>query len=419
MEMDLGETSIVNDGHVNGGQGRIRGEHQALMEKWIYGGEALARLDGGRVVFAPFVLPGETARLNVGEDVHAELIEVVSPSVERVAPACPLFVRCGGCHYQHAPYEFQIARKAEILREQLRRVGKIDYSGVIEIISGPPLGYRNRAQFHVSDGRIGYLAPRSHTLVPVTGDCPVASPKLNEALAAMRERVRDPQFPRFVRSIELFTNETDVQVNIVESDKRVARWFFEWCGSADAIEYRTGIGAFRVGPRSFFQVNRFLIDKLVEAALGGASGSSALDLYAGVGLFALPLAKRFDQVTAVEANSGAARDLQFNAARAGEGAAVHVELARVEDFLASEVNGLVAFDFIVADPPRAGLGKAVAQQLARLNAPRITIVSCDPATLARDLAMLKAYEIEKLILVDLFPQTYHLETVAHLRRRGE
>jgi 23S rRNA (uracil1939-C5)-methyltransferase len=163
-----------------------------------------------------------------------------------------------------------------------------------------------------------------------------------------------------------------------------------------------------------------LIDKLVEAALGGASGDdsgrSALDLYAGVGLFALPLAKRFGEVIAVEANSGAARDLEFNAARAS--LAVRSELARVEDFLAAERHKPGEFDFILADPPRAGLGKAVSEHLARLAPPRITIVSCDPATLARDVAMLKAYVIEKLILVDLFPQTYHIETVAHLRRRN-
>jgi 23S rRNA (uracil1939-C5)-methyltransferase len=389
------------------------------MEKWVYGGEALARVDG-RVVFAPFVLPGETARLRVGEDVHAELIEVIASSAERVAPPCPLFTKCGGCHYQHAPYEFQLARKAEILREQLKRVGKIEYSGEIETISGPPLGYRNRAQFHVSDGRIGYLASRSHTLVPVTGDCPVASPKLNEALAILREKVRDPQFPRFVKSIELFTNETDVQVNIVESDKRVARWFFdqwfpEWPKSVEAIDYQTGVGTFRVGPRSFFQTNRFLIEKLIEAAVGGSSGGSALDLYAGAGLFALPLAKRFGQVTAVEANSGAVRDLEFNAERAG--VTVRAEHARVEDFLVSEHHNPGEFDFIVADPPRAGLGKAVSGRLVYLAPSRITIVSCDPATLARDLATLKDYEIEKLILVDLFPQTYHMETIVHLRRR--
>jgi 23S rRNA (uracil1939-C5)-methyltransferase len=391
------------------------------MEKWVYGGEALARLDG-RVVFAPFVLPGETARLKVGEDVHAELIEVIAPSAERVAPPCPAFAKCGGCHYQHAPYEFQLARKAEILREQLKRVGKIEYAGEIEIISGPPLGYRNRAQFHVSDGRIGYLAARSHTLIPVTGDCPVASTKLNEALAVLREKVRDPQFPRFVKSIELFTNETDVQVNIVESDKRVARWFFdqwfpEWPTSVEAVDYQTDVGTFRVGPRSFFQTNRFLIERLIDAAVGDSSGGSALDLYAGVGLFALPLAKHFGEVTAVEANSGAVRDLEFNAERAG--VAVRAEHARVEDFLVSEHHNPGEFDFIVADPPRAGLGKAVTGRLAYLAPQRITIVSCDPATLARDLATLKDYEIEKLTLVDLFPQTYHMETVAHLRRGGD
>jgi 23S rRNA (uracil1939-C5)-methyltransferase len=248
----------------------------------------------------------------------------------------------------------------------------------------------------------------------------VASPKLNEALALLREKVRDPQFPRFVKSIELFTNETDVQVNIVESDKRVARWFFdqwfpEWPKSVEAIDYQTGIGTFRVGPRSFFQTNRFLIEKLVEAALGDISGGSALDLFSGVGLFALPLAKRFGEVTAVEANSGAVRDLEFNAERSG--VTVRAEHARVEDFLISEQLNPGEFDFVVADPPRAGLGKSVSARLAYLAPSRITIVSCDPATLARDLATLKDYEIEKLILVDLFPQTYHLETVVHLKRK--
>jgi 23S rRNA (uracil1939-C5)-methyltransferase len=385
------------------------------MEKWVYGGESLSRLDG-RVVLAPYLLPGETARLKVGDDVHAELIDVVTPVDTRVDAPCRLFTRCGGCQYQHAPYEYQVARKVEILREQLRRVGKIEFEGEIEAVAGPPLGYRNRVQLHVNDGRIGYLAPRSHTLVPVAGECPVASPKLNEALATLREKLRDPQFPRFVQSIELFTNEHDVQVNIVESDKRVAKWFFDWVGSTESLEYQTGIGMFRVGPRSFFQVNRFLIEKLIKAAIGDIAGRSALDLYAGVGLFALPLAKHFEEVVAVEANHGAVRDLEFNASRAG--VAIEAHDARVEDFLSSSEHVPGTFDLIVADPPRAGLGKAVSQHLSRLAAPKIVIVSCDPATLARDVAALKDYEIEKLTLVDLFPQTYHMETVAHLTRRA-
>ena len=415
----MGETSIVNDTQDQErgpqGAGKDRASLDPIkMDKWVYGGGSLARVDG-RVVFAPYLLPGETARLKIGKDVHAELIDVVTPSDIRVDPPCRLFARCGGCHYQHAPYEFQLAQKVEILREQLRRVGKIEYAGEIATISGPPLGYRNRAQFHVQGGRIGYLEARSHTLVPVNGECPVASPKLNQALAALREKLRDPQFPRFVSSIELFTNETDVQVNIVESEKRVARWFFDWVGSTEILDYQTALGTFRVGGRSFFQVNRFLIEKLIEAAIGDVTGGSALDLYAGVGLFSVPLAKRFGEVTAVEANLGATRDLEFNAERAG--VAVKAEHARVEDFLATSHHNPAEFDFIVADPPRAGLGKSVTQRLARLAAPKIVIVSCDPATLARDVAMLQDYEIEKLTLVDLFPQTYHLETVAELKRR--
>jgi 23S rRNA (uracil1939-C5)-methyltransferase len=382
--------------------------HTVTIEKWVYGGDALARVDG-RVVLAPFVLPGETARLNVGEHIHADLLEVTAAAPERVEPPCPLFTRCGGCQYQHAPYQFQVARKVDILREQLRRVGKIDYTGEIETLSGPPLNYRNRAQFHIADGRIGYLAARSHTLVPVNGECPISSPRLNQALAEMRARLPDPRFPRFVHCLEIFTNEVDLQVNVLEADRPVARSFYDWCGSMVAIDYATSFGTFRVSPRSFFQVNRFLVEPLVDAALQNATGETALDLYAGVGLFVLSMARRFKNVTAVEAGSDAARDLEVNAARAG--VSLGIERARVEDFL-PRLN--TPPDFVLADPPRAGLGKQVVAQLARLAPPRLTIVSCDPATLARDVAALTGYKIERLILADLFPQTYHLETIAHL-----
>ena len=289
----------------------------------------------------------------------------------RVEPPCPLFTKCGGCHYQHAPYEFQLARKAEILREQLKRVGKIEYSGEIGIVSGPPLGYRNRVQVHLADGKLGYLAPRSHDLIALEGDCPVASPKLNEALAAMRERLKDAKFPRFVKSMELFTNETEVQINVLDTSRPVAKWFFEWCESAAAIDYTTSLGVFRVSPHSFFQVNRFLVEKLVEAALADLQGESALDLYAGVGLFALPLTKQFAAVTAVEAAGSAARDLAHNVS-----GALLVEHERVEDYL----GRLKATpDLILADPPRAGLGKAVVAHLNRLAPQHLVIVSCDPA----------------------------------------
>lgn len=393
----LGENSILNE---------------VRIEKWVYGGEGLARLDG-RVILAPFVLPGETARIETREDVHAGLVEVLTPAPERITPPCPLFTHCGGCQYQHAPYDFQVARKVEILREQLRRVGKIDYQGEIETVSGPAFGFRNRAQFHIADGRIGYLAARSHELIPVTAECPVCSPRLNQALAMLRERLHDPRFPQFVHSIEIFTNETDVQINALEADRPVARSFYEWCGSTVAIEYATSLATFRVSPRSFFQVNRFLIETLAEKALGDVTGTTALDLYAGVGLFALPMARRFETVIAVESASSAARDLEVNAERAA--LKIHTELNRTEDYLAKLTQPP---DFVLADPPRAGLGKTVVAHLNRLAPERLTIVSCDPATLARDLAALRGYTINRLILVDLFPQTYHLETIAQLRREA-
>jgi 23S rRNA (uracil1939-C5)-methyltransferase len=386
--------------------------NEVKIDKWIYGGDAMARIEG-RVVFVPFVLPGETVEIQVKDgDMHADLVAIKQPAPERIAPPCPLFTRCGGCHYQHAPYEFQLAQKVEILREQLRRVGKIKWEGEISTISGPALGYRNRAQFQIANGKIGYFASGSHDLIPVDGECPISSPRLNQALAEMRSRMLDRRFPNFVHSIELFTDETNVQVNILETDRPVAKSFYEWCQSTVALEYSTTFGKFRVSPRSFFQVNRFLIDQLVEAAIGDASGATALDLYSGVGLFALPLARKFQKVAAVEAGVTAARDLEVNAQNAGL-IIQHLQ-GRVEDHLARIT---APPDFVVADPPRAGLGKTVVSHLERLKPPKLTIVSCDPATLARDVAALTSYKIDKLTLVDLFPQTYHLETVVQLSRR--
>jgi 23S rRNA (uracil1939-C5)-methyltransferase len=178
-----------------------------------------------------------------------------------------------------------------------------------------------------------------------------------------------------------------------------------------ALDYQ---GRFRVSARSFFQVNRFLVDALVEAALDGIEGETAVDVYAGVGLFSLALACRFGEVQAVESGAAAVRDLEFNAARAGM-ANVQAQTASAEDYLARLER---APDFMLLDPPRAGLGKVVVRRLVELAPLRMTIVSCDPATLARDLAALVAagYHIEKAALVDLFPQTFHLETVVRLAR---
>lgn len=387
------------------------------IEKWVYGGEALARVDG-RVVLTPFLLPGEVARVETEREkadlLRAKFVEILTPSTHRADPPCPYFYRCGGCHYQHADYEFQVAQKAEILREQLKRVGRIEYNGEIQTIAGPPLGYRNRSQFHIDRGRIGYFVDGTHTLVPID-HCPISSPRINEALTALLEMMNDPRFPPFLKSVELFTNETDVLVNVVDTERAVARRFFEWCAERipgagrGMLHYNAGQDTFQVSHNSFFQVNRFLIDRLVDAAIGNAEGDRALDLYAGVGLFSVNLARRFRQVTAVESGNGAVHDLAENSRRAS--VQINTVHGSVESFLPSLSD---ATDFVLADPPRSGLGKKVVAELGRVRPRRITIVSCDPATLARDLAGLTqaGYRIDQLTMIDLFPETYHLETIA-------
>jgi 23S rRNA (uracil1939-C5)-methyltransferase len=387
------------------------------VEKLVYGGDGLARLDG-RVVFAPFVLPGERVRAATDREkpglVQARTLEVLEPAAERVEPRCAVFGRCGGCHYQHAPYEYQLAAKRAILVEELRRLGKLEPPGEIAVVSAEPWGYRNRVQLHVENGKIGYWEPRSRHLCP-TAVCPIASPKTEQAIGALAGMLHNPRWPRFVLSIEVFTDEERVQLNVHDTGKPVARRFFDWCGEnipgmvVGALDYR---GEFRVSSNSFFQVNRHLIGRLTEVALEGAEGDSALDLYAGVGLFTLPLARRFRQVTAVESGAGASRDLRFNLDRAGMGH-VRSDAATVEAFLEKLKR---TPDFVLVDPPRAGMGKPVVDRLKELRPRLLTIVACDPATLARDLAGLVAggYKMQKITLVDLFPQTFHMETVVRL-----
>lgn len=388
------------------------------MEKLVYGGDGLARLDG-RVVFVPYVLPGEGVRVKPQQEkpgmVRARVVKVTEPAAQRVAAPCPYFGRCGGCHYQHANYDYQVETKCGILVEELRRLGKVEPPEEIAVVTGEPWGYRNRAQFHIEGAKIGYWEARSHRLCPIE-QCPISSPKINEAIKILNQMVRDSRWPKFVRSLEVFTDESGVQVNVTETDKPVARRFFEWCGESipgmveNALDYE---GRFRVSRNSFFQVNRFLLDQLVAAALEGAEGKTALDLYAGVGLFAMELAKRFGSVTAVESGAGAVRDLQFNAERAG--VAVGALQSTTEAYLEKLES---APDFVLLDPPRAGLGKAVVQRLADLRPERIAIVACDPATLARDLTGLLAagYRVAGMTMVDLFPQTFHIETVVRLAR---
>ena len=401
-------------------------ELKVEIEKLVYGGDGLARLDG-RTALIPFTLPGEQLRAEVVRErstvIHGRPVEWSLESGDRVPPNCPLFTDCGGCHYQHIGYDRQLEIKTDILVETLARLGGIEWADPVDTIYGDPWLYRNRTQLRIHKrGRfadVGFLAAGSHRIVPAT-HCPINSPQLNRVHETLRQMASTRAFPDFLREVEVFTNETDVQLNVTATDRPLSRKFFEWCAQeiegflpGEYLDYPSGNDLFRVGSRSFFQVNRFLTDELAQAAVEGAAGTTALDLYCGVGLLTIPLARQVERVIGVDSSAAAMRSLQINAQRAGvEVKSVHLNVDKYLEGFNEPV------DWIVADPPRSGLGKLVAGELVRIGAPTLSLVSCDPATLARDLKILMAggYQIETIRMIDLFPQTYHLETLVTLRR---
>lgn len=384
------------------------------IEKLVYGGEGLARVDG-QVLLVPFVLPRERISATA-ERVKTGLLrgskpQIIEAAPERTIPRCEYFANCGGCHYQHVQYAFELEQKGSILRETLQRLGGIVYDNEIHVISSDPWYYRNRIQLHFEIGNTGFCKADSHDLCAIT-HCEISSPFLNDVIAKLQWAAKQRQWPEFLRSLEVFTNESEVQLNVVDSLRPVAARFFKWTKTLlpslalGAIAYSAAGHTFRISPGSFFQVNRFLIDSLVEEVMGEANGAQAIDLYAGVGLFSMALAKRFERVDAIERSVPAFRDLEFNCK------SVHPVNASSEEFLRDLTD---TPDLIVADPSRAGLGLETTRELLRLAPPHLILVSCDPATLARDArALITRYRMTRLTLVDLFPQTYHFETVMHL-----
>ena len=429
---------------------------QLKIEKLIYGGEGLARLPAdeqgpGKTVFVPFVLEGEEVEAKLIEQkpgfarASLEHVEVASP--DRIQPGCNYFQRCGGCHYQHTGYEHQLKIKAEILRETLRRTAKVELPCELQVHSSQQWGYRNRTRLKVQaapEFALGFYQPRSHKLLPVE-TCPISSPLINRAMSAVWARGRAGDFPAVVRELELFTDHADEtmlieayceprtsQKDAEAAAEKLTSITPEVKGAAvfelppanqfvdskklaafgkTTIVYGTKRASYRVSAAAFFQANRFLVDELVSVVTGGATGELALDLYAGVGLFSVPLKQSFAQVIAVEASQTSFADLRQNVGQ--EVKAVRATTAQYLD----QASGIRP-DLVVADPPRGGLGENVVRGLAKLSAPRVTYVSCDPSTLARDLRTLLGlgYRIDGAHLIDLFPQTYHIESVFHLAR---
>jgi 23S rRNA (uracil1939-C5)-methyltransferase len=408
------------------------------IEKAIYGGDGLARIPAGKTVFVPGTLPGELVEATIANDRRSfatgKLDAILEPSAERVAPGCEYFPRCGGCQYQHAGPAFQLQMKLDILKETLERA-HVAIPNEIASLNGPAWGYRNRIRLQAKGRRLGYLQRGSHTLLPVT-HCPIAAPVLEQAITVV-ERVAGLE--DLCEEVEFFTNGEQDQLLIClwpGQRQRPREQALEAFAERVRVELPPliGVGLFtqqnmkywgqrslsytvcgipyQVSLGSFFQVNRFLLPELLQLVVKDRSGRIAWDLYAGAGLFARAL--DFDFVTAVESEGFSSDDLKKNL----ESRPHQVVRSNTLDFLSSQSSAQVKPDLIVVDPPRAGLGKEICSHLSRIAAPNIIYVSCDPATLARDLQTLleSGYFLQTIQLVDMFPQTFHLETVTVLVR---
>lgn len=415
------------------------------IEKPIYGGAFLARVEG-KAVFVPLALPGEHVRVDVVEDKRsystAEIESIETAAAERVHPSCKHFGTCGGCNYQHAGYAAQLGFKQEILRETLVR-GGVPVPNAIETLPSEPWGYRNRIRLAFdAAGKMGYRARRSHGVVAIE-ECPIAAPILLKAAFAFRDLLRTAVPLLRPTELSLFCAADEsallasisldrpskvlledvarawqtaipalvgAELAVAGQKNQPARTIARW-GATSLTYMACGFG-YRVDHGSFFQVNRWMVDTLVERVIADHRGQLAWDLFAGVGLFARRLADKFERVIAVESASPSMASLSENL-RGSAGEAIKADTL---GFLRKQ-NGSRP-DLIVVDPPRAGLGPDITAELTRVGAPTVVYVSCDPATLTRDLRGFTAagYVIDRIAVADLFPQTFHLETIVELRR---
>ncbi len=406
-----------------------------------YGGEGVGRWQG-KAVFVPYTMEGEQVTAEIIEDrgryARARLVQVIAPAAQRVSPPCPHFGpdRCGGCSWQHVSYSAQLVFKAGIVRDQLTRIGR-----VADPLVRPPLGmddpwhYRNHVQLVAgADGLLAYQAAASHRSVVVT-QCPIAHPwvaSMVEAPAAGAAWRLPPGLGGgwVRRAAPRAGISTGQRLLVLEAGRQppLVRGVWPFAVAVEAgtrviplagnphLEERLGGRVFRYSPRSFFQVNSAQAERLVEVVSGYVEpqgDETLLDCFCGVGVFGLLLAGRVKRVIGVEESGSSISDARVNAAGVVNVTFLHGQAQSVVPSLAEPVHT------VVLDPPREGCDPAVLKAIASLAPRRIVYVSCDPSTLARDVGRLAeaGYVLREVTPVDMFPQTYHIETVALLTRQ--
>jgi 23S rRNA (uracil1939-C5)-methyltransferase len=376
------------------------------IERILPGGLGLAHAEG-KTVFVSLAAPGDRVRVRVereqGNVLFASITEIITPSPVRIEPPCPYFGRCGGCDFQQLTYEAQLAAKSEMIRDCLHRIARLE--DVPEIVVTPSPNewrYRMRAMWQIDQDahRIGYYERGSRRVCDVV-DCAVLRPELQAKLEDVRA-TEWHEFPPDLKHLDVVAGEDGVSF---------APDFADFETRELSLTVRGEI--YQYNAESFFQINPSLLGSLIDFALAEASGASALDLYSGVGLFTLPLSRQFKKIIAVESNPTAVRFARRNLHHAGLTNTRVIGAGVAEWFRGGPVKEV---DFVLLDPPRAGAESAVIKGILALNPRQISYVSCDPATLARDLKKLVAggYTIRSIRGFDLFPQTHHVETVVQL-----
>lgn len=385
------------------------------IERIVGGGFGFGRV-GARPVFAAYGAPGDVARVRIdrlqGAISFGTVVEVLQPGPDRQDPPCPHFGSCGGCDLQHLTYQAQLAAKQEILRDALRRIGGFRDELEIPITPSPlPWGYRARAEWQHQPGTevLGYFKRGSHAIEDVSV-CYVLNPPLERLRTELR--ARSVTIP--ARQIHAVSGDDDLSVTPTIEGVR-----------DEPVTVTVAGDSFRFDAGCFFQTNLGILPAVIDEVLrtspeaDARSEGAALDLFCGVGLFMLPLARRYERVVGVETSRPAVQYARGNARYAGL-ANVKFAAMSAEDWLARRSQEFGDVEQVVVDPPRTGLEVALITQLARLRPGRIAYVSCDPATLARDLKRFTAagYAFDSVAAFDMFPQNHHVEAVAHLRRLG-
>lgn len=393
-----------------------------------HGGDAIGR-HAGRTIFVPFAIPGERIRIEIVEKTRrfdrGHIVTVLEPSPARVQPPCPYFRECGGCHYQHIAYPAQVRIKGLVVVDQFQRIGKFEKPPIAEpLMDEMGWEYRNHSRFHITpEGRPGFFAAESHRVIPVA-DCLIMYPLLSKLYTSLD--LVQPDIEQF--ELRVGTATGDLMMVLQTYDEEPSSLEVDFPLSIVQVRHDTiptplvGLDyiteivhgrEFRISATSFYQVNSTQAERLVEIVLGALDlkgYETVLDAYCGIGLFTAFVAEEAGHVIGIEINQASVADALHNLAGADN---VTLIDGQVEDVLPEITHRI---DAAIVDPPRTGLELEALDALVKRGPKQIVYVSCDPATLARDVRRLveAGYTLEWVQPVDLFPQTFHIENVALL-----